>query len=273
MTSYTGGVTKTYFAISDHLNSIHAMADETGSIVESYRFDAWGRVLGVYNGSGQPLTESAIGNRFLWACKEYSFKTGLYHNRARTYDPITGRFLSKDPSGISGGLNTYLYCLNNPVNFVDSTGLDMHKVEFKGKTVKIDDAKITPQGVGLEIKQMTETIGLLEKVAAGEATFKELGLGAVANAATGADKRYGTECQQYLRSSFESKFKLGAFGWEEGGSRVLFSVGAGEDVLKSDTVTPGMAQTAENAKKRAQTYLDFVNKVQSSVYPPKPPNQ
>ena len=121
-TTYTGATAKTYFALTDHLGSVHALADETGTIVESYRFDAWGRVLGVYNGSGTPLTQSAVGNRFLWAGKEYSWRTGLYYNRSRVYDPITGRFLSKDPSGISGGMNEYLYCNGNPINFVDRDG-------------------------------------------------------------------------------------------------------------------------------------------------------
>jgi len=80
-------------------------------------------VLGVYDGSGQPIAQSAIGNRFLWQGKEYSWKTGLYYNRARWYDPVTGRFISKDPAGITFGLNEYTYCGNNPVNFRDSSGL------------------------------------------------------------------------------------------------------------------------------------------------------
>lgn len=41
----------------------------------------------------------------------------------RWYEPITGRWLSNDPIGISGGLNQYVFCANNPVNFVDPYGL------------------------------------------------------------------------------------------------------------------------------------------------------
>lgn len=40
----------------------------------------------------------------------------------RWYDPVTGRWLSKDPIGISGGLNQYVFCANNPVNFRDPEG-------------------------------------------------------------------------------------------------------------------------------------------------------
>jgi RHS repeat-associated protein len=52
-------------------------------------------------------------------------KRGHTINRSinRYYDPNTGRWLSKDPVGISGGLNQYVFCSNNPVNFVDPFGL------------------------------------------------------------------------------------------------------------------------------------------------------
>jgi RHS repeat-associated protein len=132
--------------LTDHLGSVHALTDETGTIVESYRYDAFGRVLGVYNGSGTPLTESAVGNRFLWAGKEYSFKTGLYHNRHRVYDPVTGRFLSKDPSGISGGLNEFIYCFGNPVNFFDPDGLNAYVVNSDGYLGHTSIAVDNPSG-------------------------------------------------------------------------------------------------------------------------------
>ena len=100
----------------------HALADETGNIVESYEYDAWGNVLTVRDGAGNPLTESALGNRFLFQGREYSWSTGLYNFRARWYDPETGRWLSNDPIGISGGLNQYVFCANNPVNMTDPDG-------------------------------------------------------------------------------------------------------------------------------------------------------
>jgi len=41
----------------------------------------------------------------------------------RFYEPVTGRWLSNDPIGIAGGMNQYVFCANNPVNFRDSLGL------------------------------------------------------------------------------------------------------------------------------------------------------
>ncbi len=113
----------TYYALTDHLGTVHALADESGTIVESYSYDAWGRVLGVHDANGTPLSESAVGNNYLWQGRWYSWHTGLYYFRARWYDPVTGRWLSKDPIGIGGGLNQYAAFGNNPVNFRDPDGL------------------------------------------------------------------------------------------------------------------------------------------------------
>ena len=41
----------------------------------------------------------------------------------RYYDPELGRFIQRDPSGYPDGPNNYLYCHNNPINFVDPEGL------------------------------------------------------------------------------------------------------------------------------------------------------
>jgi len=118
-----GATTNTYYFIRDHLGSTLALTDGSGNIVESYRYDAWGRVLGVYNAAGNQIDESAVGNRILWQGREFSFKTGLYHFRARWYDPGAGRWISNDPLGIAGGLNQTCFCANNPVNFHDPFGL------------------------------------------------------------------------------------------------------------------------------------------------------
>ena len=48
--------------------------------------------------------------------------TGLYYYRARYYNPVWGRFISSDPIGFGGGMNTYAYVGGDPVNFTDPTG-------------------------------------------------------------------------------------------------------------------------------------------------------
>ena len=50
-------------------------------------------------------------------------ETGLYHNGFRDYNPGLGRYIQSDPIGLRGGLNTYAYALDNPLNKYDPTGL------------------------------------------------------------------------------------------------------------------------------------------------------
>lgn len=57
---------------------------------------------------------------FRFTGEQRDTESGMYYLRARYYDPMIGRFLSQDP--IPGG-NLYAYVGNNPVNFVDPTGL------------------------------------------------------------------------------------------------------------------------------------------------------
>ena len=55
---------------------------------------------------------------------EYDVESGLYHLRARHYNPETGTFISPDPIGFWGGsFNLYAYANNNSVNAIDPFGL------------------------------------------------------------------------------------------------------------------------------------------------------
>ncbi len=54
--------------------------------------------------------------------REKNSGTSLYYYRARTYDPDTGQFTGKDPSGMVDGPNLYAYAGGNPVNRVDPSG-------------------------------------------------------------------------------------------------------------------------------------------------------
>ncbi len=76
----------------------------------------------VFDSNGNELDDSALGNRYCFQGREIDYTTGLYNFRARWYDPETGRWLSKDPIGINGGLNQYVFCGNNPVMFGDPEG-------------------------------------------------------------------------------------------------------------------------------------------------------
>ena len=98
----------------DGLNSVKALTDGGGNEMARYDYDAWGNLT---------TTLPSIANPFTYTGREWDKETGLYYYRARYYDPKVGRFISKDPIGLAGGINLYSYVGNNPVNFVDPLGL------------------------------------------------------------------------------------------------------------------------------------------------------
>jgi RHS repeat-associated protein len=99
-----------YF-LQDHLGSISALTDASGSVVQRMQYDAFG------DSPGSAMTSYGFTGR------DRDEVTGLFNLRARWYDPQQGRFISEDPIGMAGGYNEYAYVRNDPVNLTDPFGL------------------------------------------------------------------------------------------------------------------------------------------------------
>ncbi len=62
--SFTDHTTSnTYYAIKDQQNTVIALVDATGSVVETYTYDAYGNTQ-VFDATGTELTASVLGNRY-----------------------------------------------------------------------------------------------------------------------------------------------------------------------------------------------------------------
>ena len=107
---------KVYVYYKDGLGSVTALTDYWGNIVQTYDYDSFGNIVAVKDPDFvQPYTYTG---------REWDKETGLYFYRARYYDPMEGRFISKDSIGFRGGdVNLYGYVQNNPIRFKDPYGL------------------------------------------------------------------------------------------------------------------------------------------------------
>ncbi len=85
----------TYQYIKDHLNTVLALADTTGLVVESYSYDGYGSIT-VFDAQGRELERSAYGNRFTLQGREIDWDTGLYHFSVCWHQ---GRTVKKSPHG------------------------------------------------------------------------------------------------------------------------------------------------------------------------------
>ncbi|WP_370459367.1 RHS repeat domain-containing protein [Cupriavidus sp. SW-Y-13] len=103
----------------DHLGTPQELTDETGEIAWSAQYKAWGAAQGVISDAAR---KAGIQNPLRFQGQYLDHETGLHYNRYRYYDPVSGRFISKDPIGFAGGLNVFLYG-PNPVGWVDPLGL------------------------------------------------------------------------------------------------------------------------------------------------------
>ena len=104
---------------TDHLGSPWLATDDQAGIIWRWQGRAFGdHVPDVYPDGDGSLTEINLRFPGQYADAE----TGFYYNWNRYYDPATGRYLSSDPIGLAGGLNTYGYAAQNPITFTDPTG-------------------------------------------------------------------------------------------------------------------------------------------------------
>jgi RHS repeat-associated protein len=138
-TNYTHGITtdehlamerdgQYYYYHTDGLGSTTAITDNSSNTVQSYSYTTF----------GIPRQTTDFKNIYTFTGREWDKETALHYYRARYYDPVEGRFISRDPIKFRGGdVNLYAYVANDPVNATDPSGLeqldglDLYEIEHR----------------------------------------------------------------------------------------------------------------------------------------------
>ncbi len=101
-----------YHYASDEQGSTIFITDKAGSVKNRYAYDAFGNII---------ESEEQIPNRYQYTGQQFDQITQQYYLRARFYNPAIARFTQEDEYH-GDGLNLYVYCANNPVDYYDPSG-------------------------------------------------------------------------------------------------------------------------------------------------------
>ena len=140
---------------------VYKVVNASGTVVASYTYDAWGKIL---SATGSMAAINPIRYRGYY----YDAESGLYYLNSRYYDPEVGRFISAEPSVYDGefdggaGLLAYnvcIYCVNDPVNYYDPDGREI---------------RLSTNATAEEIKQYNRAIQYLQTSNTGKALVQKL---------------------------------------------------------------------------------------------------
>lgn len=127
---------KLLYLLKDHLGTVQALTDESGSLVQELSYDAWGKRRNPEN--WQYYAEISDANALTprgFTGHEHLDMFDIVNMDGRMYDPSLGRFLSPDPfvqaPDFTQGLNRYIYCLNNPLSLYDPSGYSWFSKNWK----------------------------------------------------------------------------------------------------------------------------------------------
>ena len=221
-----------YYYKKNILGDIIGIIDKNGQEIVKYSYDAWGNHKTFVLNDGQYVdiythlsyTQDGLNNKSIAEINPFRYRgyyfdteTNLYYLNSRYYDPETGRFINADDinnldNDTINGMNLYIYCGNNPINYADPDG-DKPKW-WQWLLFGIGAVLVVAAAVVLTVVSGGAALSLVGAIAVGAAKGALIGAavgtvigiagGAIYSAVTGADMG------QSILSGFLMGFGIGA---------------------------------------------------------------
>ena len=142
---YTSSLGETVYYRTNVHGDVKELVNVFGESLERYDYNAYGAEDEDYNPFRRMFGKKSVYNPFRYTGEYTDSETGLVYLRNRMYDPETGRFISEDThwnvenciygdsetgnrpttpdiGAIIQSNNLYVYCMDNPIMYVDREG-------------------------------------------------------------------------------------------------------------------------------------------------------
>ena len=122
-----------FYFVKNIQGDVVDILDGQGQSVVSYEYDPFGNVLNI---SGMLANTLGKNNPIRYRSYYFDNESSFYYVKTRCYDSSIGRFISPDDTIYLQGTsllsnnskNLYVYCLNDPINRVDSEGTSSREI-------------------------------------------------------------------------------------------------------------------------------------------------
>lgn len=156
-----------YYYVKNIQDDIIGILDSNLNIVANYKYDSWGKIISITDGTGTDVSENhnhiANINPYRYRSYYYDKETKLYYLNSRYYNPEWCRFINADGHISTGqGLNSnnmFCYCGNNPIDKSDVNGMFWKRIRKAIKKVvnKIKKKVKSIFGAGKTTKSVIST--------------------------------------------------------------------------------------------------------------------